>query len=209
MDNKKTERKGNKRSAADDRNHRTVLGIARRSIWYILRVVIILTVCLTLCYAALVEAMYLSNIYIITTEGMELRAACILGEKGIGELGEHFYSGWVLQDQALYGDLYDAYRVDTYDYRLSIDFKKIKVLPWSKTATLQATERVLNIQAEPYNDDTTEPVPQWQDSRMEITLEKLEGRWYITKLTVLEEMPPEDPRPTPDYSQLETDIPHY
>lgn len=186
---------------------RGALGVARRSIWYILRLLIIITVCLTLCYGALVEAMYVSNIYIIVTEGMEMRADCILGTKGRDELQEHFYSGWLSQDAELESGKYDAYRVDSHDYRLSIE--KFKVYPWSKDATLRVVERVVNIQAVPYSDDNTEPAPAWQDSRMNVKLEKIEGRWYITELEVLELDPETDPRPTPDYSQLETDIPHY
>ncbi|MBO4880031.1 MAG: hypothetical protein IK064_05930 [Clostridia bacterium] len=187
---------------------RSALGVARRSIWYILRLVIIITACVTLCFAALVEAMYISNIYIITTEGMEMRADCILGNRGVLELKEHFYEGWLQQDEELLNiGKYSAYRVDSYDYRPSI--KKLRVYPWSTKATLEVLERVVNIQATPYNDDTTEPAPEWTDSRMEIELEKLEGRWYITKITVLETNPEAEPRPTPDYSQLETDIPHY
>ena len=69
---------------------RSKYGVARRSIWYILRFVLIASVVVTLCYAALMEAMYVSNIYIIVTEGMEMRADCILGNKSKAELTEHF-----------------------------------------------------------------------------------------------------------------------
>ena len=203
--NKKTEKENRREKSGESR--RSPLGVARRSIWYILRLILIITVCATVCYAALVEAMYVSNIYIIVTEGMELRADCILGNKGVMELREHFYDGWLTNDVELYEGKYDAYRVDSYDYRLTIE--SLRVYPWSKEATLQVTERVVNIAAAPYDDGTTEPVPKWDDTRLELRLEKLEGRWYITKLTVLEQLPEEDPRPTPDYSQLETDIPHY
>lgn len=202
MDNKKTKRKA---KAQEDK--RSPLGVARRGVWYLLRLLLIITLAVSLCYAALVEAMYVSNIYIIVSEGMEMRASCILGTVGKNELTEHFDENWLIRDSALESGLYDAYRVDSYDYRLSIE--KFKVLPWSKTATLQVLERVLNIQAPAYNDDTTDPAPAWTDSRMKITLEKVEGRWYITELEVLELSPEVEPRPTPDYSQLETYIPHY
>ncbi len=38
------------------------LGVARRSIWYILRTVLIVALCLVVCYGAFLEAMYVSNI---------------------------------------------------------------------------------------------------------------------------------------------------
>ena len=79
---------------------RSKYGVARRSIWYILRFVLIASVVVTLCYAALMEAMYVSNIYIIVTEGMEMRADCILGNKSKAETSIrsiewiHMITGW-------------------------------------------------------------------------------------------------------------------
>ena len=204
MENKKT--KGKAKSAKSEK--RGPLGVARRGVWYLLRLLLIITLAVSLCYAALVEAMYISNIYIIVSEGMEMRADCILGNISKNELSEHFDENWLIRDEQLESGKYDAYRIDSYDYRLSIE-KGIKVLPWSKTATLQVLERVVNIQATAYNDNTIDPAPAWVPSRMRITLEKVEGRWYITELEVLEVDPEIEPRPTPDYSQLETYIPHY
>lgn len=186
---------------------RSKYGVARRSIWYILRFVLIASVVVTLCYAALMEAMYVSNIYIIVTEGMEMRADCILGNKSKAELTEHFTESWLQEDEAVNGNKYSLYRVDSYDHRLEIE--KFRVWPWSKEATLQVVERVPNIQATPYSSDTTDPVPSWVACRYEITVDKFDGRWYISRLTVVDVDPPEEPHATPDYSKLETDIPHY
>ena len=180
---KKGTSKAQRKESPEDKARRS-LSVARRSIWYILRVIVIIILCALLCYGAFLEAMYVSSIYIIVTEGMEMRADCILGNISSMELREHFSKDWLLNDGDLDAGKYDAFRVDSYDYRLSI--KKFKVLPWSKKATLQVIERVVNIQAAPYSDDTTDPVPEWVSTRMEIELEKVEGRWYITKLTVLE-----------------------
>ena len=91
---------------------RSKYGVARRSIWYILRFVLIASVVVTLCYAALMEAMYVSNIYIIVTEGMEMRADCILGNKSKAELTEHFTESWLQEDEAVNGNKYSLYRVD-------------------------------------------------------------------------------------------------
>ncbi|MBR0157001.1 MAG: hypothetical protein IJM20_05745 [Clostridia bacterium] len=183
------------------------LGVARRSIWYILRTVLIVALCLVVCYGAFLEAMYVSNIYIIVTEGMELRADSILGNTAAADLREHFSEEWLAEDEELLAGKYSAFKVDSYDYRVNIE--KCTVYPWSKKATLRVVERVVNIQATAYSDDNTDPVPDWTPSRIEIELQKTDGRWYITKLTVLEDDPEIEPRPTPDYSQLETDIPHY
>ena len=106
---------------------RSKYGVARRSIWYILRFVLIASVVVTLCYAALMEAMYVSNIYIIVTEGMEMRADCILGNKSKAELTEHFTESWLQEDEAVNGNKYSLYRVDSYDHRLEIE--KFRVWP--------------------------------------------------------------------------------
>ena len=146
---------------------RSKYGVARRSIWYILRFVLIASVVVT----------------------------------------EHFTESWLQEDEAVNGNKYSLYRVDSYDHRLEIE--KFRVWPWSKEATLQVVERVPNIQATPYSSDTTDPVPSWVACRYEITVDKFDGRWYITRLTVVDVDPPEEPHATPDYSKLETDIPHY
>lgn len=109
---------------------RSKYGVARRSIWYILRFVLIASVVVTLCYAALMEAMYVSNIYIIVTEGMEMRADCILGNKSKAELTEHFTESWLQEDEAVNGNKYSLYRVDSYDHRLEIE--KFRVWPCQK-----------------------------------------------------------------------------
>ena len=48
--------------------------IARRSIWYLLRTLLVIALIVVLCLTAFVTAMHISNIYILVTEGLELRA---------------------------------------------------------------------------------------------------------------------------------------
>ena len=186
---------------------RSAVGVARRSIWYVVRLLLVITLVVAACYFALVECMYISNIYIITTEGLERRADCILGVRPSSDLQEHFQNDWLIRDEAIDSGKYDAFRVDSYDYRLSIE--SMKFYPWSKEAMVRVREQAVNIQASPYNDSNKDPVPQWENSDMEVRLEKIDGRWYITMLTILQKDPKIEPGATPDYSQLETDIPHF
>ncbi len=186
---------------------RNALGVARRSLWYVLRIMLVITLVGALCFFALVEMMNVSNIYIIVTEGMEKRADCVMGNTPSSDLQEYFIKEWLSRDEIVDSGKYDAFRVDSYDYRLTIE--KMSVAPWSKDASIRVLEQVLNIQATPYNDSNKDPVPQWEDSRMEIRLEKIDGRWYISMISVLQKDPEIEPGATPDYSQLETDIPHY
>lgn len=198
-------RKNRERSEAEKK--RRPFGIARRSIWYLLRWMLVITLTIFLCYFALVEMFYVSNIYIITSEGMEKRADCVLGETDANSLQEYFVNDWILQDELLMTQAYHPYRVESYDHRLS--FEAIKVFPWSKTATVRVVERVKNIQAKPKNEATVDPAPAWDNAQMELKLEKIDGRWFIVAVEILTLDPEGKPAATPDYSQLTTDVPHY
>ncbi len=179
------------------------VSVVRRSIWYILRIVVALTLVLIVCYGIFMEAMQVSNIYIIITEGMELRADCILEQGGLLELTEYFTESWVNKDTALYDGKYADFVVDSYDYRLSIE--SIRVLPWSKTASIICVERIPSIQAKPDNEAENTSVPEWFNARYRVLLEKIEGRWLITGLELIAENPKgEEVKHTPDYSQLST-----
>lgn len=179
------------------------VSVVRRSIWYILRIVVALTLVLIACYGIFMEAMQMSNIYIIVTEGMELRADCILNEGGSLEMIEYFTEEWVGADSALYDGKYAGFVVDSYDYRL--DIETIRVLPWSRTASLVCVERIPSIQAEPDNEAENIAVPEWYNARYRVLLEKIEGNWLITELEVLAENPKDDEaKHTPDFSQLTT-----
>lgn len=179
------------------------VSVIRRSIWYILRIVVALTLILIVCYGIFMEAMQVSNIYIIITEGMELRADCILMEGGSLELTEYFTEAWVDGDAALYDGKYADFVVESYDYRLNLE--SIKVLPWSKTASITCVERIPSIQAKPDDEAENTAVPEWLNARYRVLLEKIEGKWLITELKLIAENPKEDDvKNTPDYSQLST-----
>lgn len=201
-----TVNKNNRERSAAEKKRRP-FGIARRSIWYLLRWMLVITLTIFLCYFALVEMFYVSNIYIITSEGMEKRADCVLGETTTNSLQEYFVNDWILQDELLMTQAYNPYVVESYDHRLS--FEAIKVFPWSKTATVRVVERVKNILAKPKNEATVDPAPAWDNAQMELKLEKIDGRWFIVAVEILTLDPEGKPAATPDYSQLTTDVPHY
>ena len=91
--------------------------------------------------------------------------------------------------------------MESYNYDLKIE--SISVYPWSKEAKFIVRETVTQIIASPYDDNITEPVPEWTNARYEVILEKFSGKWIITKLTVLETNPEVEPKNTPDYSKLD------
>ena len=50
---------------------RNSYGIAKRSIWYVLRTLIITAAIVALCLGVFIEGLHISNLYILVTEGME------------------------------------------------------------------------------------------------------------------------------------------
>ena len=119
------------------------LGITRRIIWYALRTVLVISVILALCYGVFTEAMYVSNMYIVATEGMALRADAILTSGSISDLEQYFTEEQLQGDYMLYADTYADYTIENYDYRFEI--KGVRVFPWSKSGTITYIERIPSI----------------------------------------------------------------
>lgn len=182
---------------------RSKYSIARRSIWYVLRALLIAAAVLLLALGLFLTGMNVSNLYILTTEGMELRAETILYHNSVLELTKYFTEEFVQNDAALYEGLYDGFTIKTYNYR--IDIERFSVSPWGDTATFRVVERMLDISAT--QKDTTETaekltLPDWTDARYDVVFKKIDGRWYIKELHVLELNPPEEAKPTPNMSLL-------
>lgn len=185
-----------------EQSSKNPLGKVRRSIWFVLRAVLIISAVLGLAYAVFTEAMYISNMYIVTTEGMNLRAETVLQNGSIAELEQYFTDRFLNTDDLLNSGAYLDYAVDSFDYRY--DINGVSVMPWSKSGSVTYVERIPAIKATPISDEVQGPVTPWVPMRYKVNLIKVEGRWLIDSLIVLEENPPEEVRPTPDYSQLET-----
>lgn len=184
-----------------EQSSKNPLGKVRRSIWFVLRAVLIISAVLGLAYAVFTEAMYISNMYIVTTEGMNLRAETVLQNGSIAELEQYFTDRFLNTDDLLNSGAYLDYAVDSFDYRY--DINGVSVMPWSKSGSVTYVERIPAIKATPISDEVQGPVTPWVPMRYKVNLIKVEGRWLIDSLIVLEENPPEEVRPTPDYSQLE------
>ena len=176
------------------------LGVVRRSIWYVLRAVLIVSILLGVAFAVFTEGMYISNMFIIVTEGMEARADAVLKNGSSSDLSQYFTEEFLNKDELLNSGVYGNYSVDSYDYRYTI--KAISVMPWSKTGTVTYIERIPTIVGTPISEDVTQPLPRWTAMRYKIRLRKVEGSWLISELMVLEVDPAEEALPTPDYSQL-------
>ena len=80
---------------------------ARRTLMYIVRVMLLLLAGALVCALAFLTAERMSNLYILSTEGMSLRAESILTDDvEPGELEEYFLLAFLADDTALTADAY-------------------------------------------------------------------------------------------------------
>jgi hypothetical protein len=178
------------------------LRIARRSMMYIVRTLLLIIMASMLCIGAFMTAERYSNLYILTSEGMALRAECVLADGARNDLEEYFTLTFLENDPAMSDATYANYTITDYNYDLAIE--KISVLPWSMSATVTATERVSlkgNINADQLGEDQNPanfPLPRWEPKRYKIKFLNTNARWYISELTVIEENPDASNLGTPD-----------
>ncbi len=178
------------------------LRIARRSMLYLVRTLLMIIMGVILCIGAFLTAERYSNLYILTSEGMALRADCVITDGARNDLEEYFTLSFLDGDPAMSDATYANYTISDYSYDLTIN--RISVLPWSMSATVIATERVSlkgTINADQLGEDQNAddfPLPQWTPRRYKIKFINANARWYISEMTVLEENPDQSDLGTPD-----------
>lgn len=174
--------------------------IPRRAAWFTLRTLLVITFVVSATLFVFLEAMAASNIYILVTEGMELRANCIFDQKDKQEMLQYFSEGFVKNDELINDNVYEYYAISKFDYRLKID--DMNIWPWNKTATITVTERIPVILGNAKIDAPTDAVPEWDNAQFKVVCLKDNNRWYITKITKVKDVDKDEPRATPDMSLL-------
>ena len=175
---------------------------ARRTMLYVVRTLLLIILAAILCIGAFLTAERTSNLYILASEGMALRADCVLADGARNDLEEYFTLAFLQNDPAMSDTTYSNYTITSYNYDLTIE--KIFVLPWSLSATVVATERVsmkgsINADQISEGQDAGDfPPPEWTPVRYKITFINSNARWYISELNVLEENPDTSDLGTPD-----------
>ena len=178
------------------------LRAARRSMMYVVRTLMLIILACILCIGAFLTAERYSNLYILTSEGMALRAECVFADGARNDLEEYFTLTFLQSDPAMSDATYANYTITDYNYDLTIE--KISVLPWAMSATVTATERVSlkgNINADQLSEDQNPldfPLPEWTPKRYRIKFINANARWYISELTLVEENPDGYNLGTPD-----------
>jgi hypothetical protein len=178
------------------------LRAARRSMMYVVRTLMLIILAAILCIGAFLTAERYSNLYILTSEGMALRAECVFADGARNDLEEYFTLTFLDNDPAMSDTTYSNYTITDYSYDLTIE--KISVLPWSMSATVTATERVSlrgNINSDQLSEDQNPadyPLPEWTPKRYKIKFINANARWYISELVLIEENPDSSNLGTPD-----------
>lgn len=175
--------------------------VARKSIWYVLRTLLVGVALVVAALYMFIGAMHVSNIYVLVTEGMEKRAACILEGGSVNELTEYFTEEFVARDAALYDGAYGDYTITNFVYKLDVD--SLMVLPWDTSASMKVRERMLSLSGTPHEGvDADAKPPAWTPVRYSVKLKRIQERWYISDIILLEQNPAEAVKPTPDTSLL-------
>lgn len=173
-----------------------------RWVWYVIRTLMVVALVAVLGYYAFNIGLFGSNLYIIATEGMQLRAECVMQDGAINEMNEYFTQEFIKNDEALYTNDYDNYTVTAFNYKLEIE--GISVAPWSVDATMQIVERVTGLEGaineslipESYT-SADFPVPAWTANRYKLHFVRDDGRWFISGMELMEAAPSEKPKGTP------------
>ena len=178
------------------------LRVARRSMLYLVRTLLLILMAVILCIGAFLTAERYSNLYILTSEGMALRAECVFADGARNDLEEYFTLSFLESDPAMSDATYANYTITDYNYDLTIE--RISVLPWSMSATVIGTERVTlkgTINADQLGEDQNAAdftLPEWTPKRYKIKFLNANDRWYISEISVLEENPDSSNLGTPD-----------
>lgn len=179
---------------------RNKYAIARHSILYIMRILIVTVAIILLSIGVFTMGMYTSNIYIILMDGMDLRAECILKNGSLLELTNYFTEKWINSDAKLYENAYADFTISSYDYRVEI--KRLIALPWSTKVEVEVIEKMASVAYSVNASAGDDTLPEWSTGRCIVTFVKEDAGWFIDDITLVERNPQEEALPTPDMSLL-------
>ena len=173
---------------------RNSYGIAKRSIWYVLRTLIITAAIVALCLGVFIEGLHISNLYILVTEGMEKRAEAILkyGQTGVDiDLTPYFSEEYLNNDHELDSGKYAGFTVASYDYRIDVE-----------AVSVDARLAAINAASDDTEGAAPAELPEWEAGRYQVVFKREGSRWYINSITLLQRDPETEVKPTPDMSLL-------
>lgn len=170
----------------------------RRTISFFSLTLLLVVLLVVICVLAFLFGARASNAYILVNEGMNLRADCILQNGEVPDLAGYLTPDCLRSDAALraqHSATYSGYSVSSYDYRLSVD--KLHVFPWHQTLYVDVIEQIPVIKATA-GEGVSEKVPVWEPVKYRLYLDKVDGRWLIAQIELIEVNPFIAPSNTPD-----------
>ncbi len=168
-----------------------------RLLMFLLKNLVLIIVVGALLVIAFTFAMDASNVYIIANDGMKARAGVVLGVEEAVELTKFFTRNCLENDALLRSSQYTDYNIRAVDYRADIEW--LWAWPWDSVAEVTITEHIPVIDGELPVAKQSEAQratpgrilpPAWKDARYTLTFMKVEGRWKISALEMVEGIEP-------------------
>ena len=186
---------------------------ARRSIFYFMRAILIVLAVITVCVVAFIASARISNAYILVNEGMPLRTDCILKDVSPNEMAAYFSSDCINADapqRETSAAPYTEATVTAYEYSLSI--AGLHLLPWHSDPYVDVIEQVRTIRGSMATESGSDgTIPEWTPRKYRLHLERIDSRWYIGSVELLELNPkiaaPATPDPDADPIPMATPTP--
>nr|WP_122012012.1 hypothetical protein [Maliibacterium massiliense] len=148
-------------------------------------------------------AMDMTNLWILSTDGMQARAEAILykDEYDTTELQKYFTSDYLDRDAMLLNNPYSDYAISKWD--LKVDQQWLWCWPWQNEVNVTIKQRMTTLEGELREEFLTDdqkqseeefPPPAWQSARYKLVCKRIDGRWKISDIIFLEAIA--DPQPS-------------
>lgn len=193
------EKQMTKEEIASARSIARTLRISRRSILYFIRTILLALLIVLLCVLAFLTAARFSNAYILVNEGMTLRASSMLMGGDNPDLAVYFTGDCIRNDAVLRTQTVEpfaSFSITDYEYDLNVE--RMHVYPWQSDAYVDVIEQVTSIKAVSSSETPTDPAPAWTPIRYRLRLARIDGRWYIGTIELVELNPALPAANTPD-----------
>lgn len=179
----------------------------RRLLWFIASRMMLVCIILLVMVMAFYMAMNAANIYILLSDGMNLRTSVILTREDPEALNNYFRADFLQNDQALNVGLsnqspYIYYDITDFEDNLTMEW--VWSWPWEDTAQATIVYRVPEIKGSVISsrkdlvtDGTlSESPPVWQGGRYRMTFYRVNGQWKIAGMTQTQVLLEPTPLPT-------------
>ncbi|MEF9972992.1 MAG: hypothetical protein RSJ41_06700 [Clostridia bacterium] len=178
----------------------------RRFLWFIASRLLAFSIIVSILILGFYLAMNAANIYILLSDGMELRTQVILMREDTEELNNFFRTDFLSSDEALQIGLspqspYLNYKINSFESDVKMEW--VWSWPWEDTAQATIVHRVPTIKGSVIgeksalvkNGQLSATPPSWQGGRYKMTLLRTNGQWKIAGMTQTQVIL--DPTPTP------------